>query len=172
LRTHPLRLLREQLRAGGISANDTLDDIENGSAIAVAGLVLVRQMPGSANGTVFVTMEDEFGVANIIVWPRVFEAHRRIVMSSRLMRVEGKLQREGLVVHVVAERMIDMSWLLDTLADQSLPTRTRDIIIPEYGRGDEVSHPNQGDARVEKARSRTNVHPRDVRIRIKSRDFH
>jgi len=170
LRSHPLLLLRQQLRPTGISANDRLDDIKAGSAIAVAGLVLVRQRPGSANGTVFVTMEDEFGVANIIVWPAIFEQYRRIVMSARMMRVEGKLQREGLVVHVVAEKLTDLSWMLDTLADDSLPTRTRDIIIPEYGRGDEVKHPNQGDVRV--ARARTNVHPRDVRIRIKSRDFH
>jgi error-prone DNA polymerase len=170
LRTHPLSLLRSQLQPAGISSNDTLDDIENGTPIAVAGLVLVRQRPGSAKGTVFVTLEDEFGIANIIVWPKVFETFRRIVMGARLMRVEGTLQREGLVVHIVADRLIDLSWMLDTLADTSLPTRTRDIIIPEYGRGDEVSHPNPGDHRVE--RTRTNVHPRDVRIRIKSRDFH
>jgi error-prone DNA polymerase len=170
LRTHPLSLLRSQLQPAGISANDTLDDIRHGARIAVAGLVLVRQRPGSASGTVFVTLEDEFGIANIIVWPAVFEKFRRIVMGARLMRVEGTLQREGLVVHIVADRLIDLSWMLDTLADTSLPTRTRDIIIPEYGRGDEVSHPNQGDHRVERAR--TNVHPRDVRIRIKSRDFH
>lgn len=172
LRTHPLLLLRAQLQPMGISSHDRLDDIEDGAPISVAGLVLVRQRPGSANGTVFVTLEDEFGVANAIVWPAMFERFRRIVMGARMVRVNGTLQREGLVVHVVARELIDLSWMLDTLADQSLPTRTRDIIIPDYGRGDEVTHPTPGDARVEKARTRTNVHPRDVRIRIKSRDFH
>ena len=131
--------------------------------------MLVRQRPGSANGTIFVTVEDEFGIANIIVWPAVFEAHRKIVMSARMMRAEGKLQREGLVVHIVAEKLIDISWMLDTLGDEGLATRPRDIIIPQYTNADEVKHPNH---RSDEIRARTNVHPRDVRIRIKSRDFH
>jgi len=169
LRTHPLALLREQLQSAGISATDLLDRAENGRRVVVAGLVLVRQRPGSASGVIFITLEDEFGIANLIVWPSVFEAHRKIVMSARLMRVEGMLQREGLVVHIVVEKLIDLSWLLDTLGDDGLPTRPRDIIIPQYTGADEVKHPNH---RADEIRARTNVHPRDVRIRIKSHDFH
>ncbi|MGE0152417.1 MAG: error-prone DNA polymerase [Reyranellaceae bacterium] len=170
LRTHPLTLLRPALQGTGIRTSDRLEIDPAGRRIAVAGLVLVRQRPGSANGTVFVTLEDEFGIANAILWPAVFESHRRIVMGSRMMRVEGKLQREGLVTHIVAEKLVDLSWMLDTLADDRLAAHARDIVIPDYGRGDEVTHPNPGDRRGERARA--NVHPRNVRIRIKSHDFH
>ena len=170
LRTHPLALLRPRLQPRGIVTSDTLENGREGRKVAVAGLVLVRQRPGTASGVVFVTLEDEFGIANLVVWPAVFERFRKVVMGARLMRAEGRLQREGLVIHVVAEKLVDLSAMLDSIADDALPVRSRDIIIPEYGRGDEVKHPNPGDARINRAR--TNVHPRDVRIPIKSRDFH
>ena len=87
----------------------------SGARVTVAGLVLVRQRPGTANGVIFVTLEDEFGVSNIIVWRKVYERYRRAVISGRLLRVTGRLQREGGVVHIIAEEIEDLSALLDRL---------------------------------------------------------
>jgi len=87
----------------------------SGARVTVAGLVLVRQRPGTANGVIFVTLEDEFGVSNIIVWRKVYERFRRAVISGRLLRVTGQLQREGGVVHIIAEQIEDLSAMLDRL---------------------------------------------------------
>lgn len=81
----------------------------------VAGLVLVRQRPGTAKGVIFVTLEDETGVCNVVIWAKVFERFRRAVIAGRLLRVTGRLQREAGVVHVVAEEIEDLSHLLDEL---------------------------------------------------------
>ena len=96
LRSHPLALLRPTFSARGISRTSVLKDSKNGDVFTLAGLVLVRQRPGTASGVVFVTIEDEHGIANLVVWPKVFEAHRRIVMGARLLGVRGKIQREGM----------------------------------------------------------------------------
>ena len=92
-----------------------LDLPPNGARVTVAGLVLVRQRPGTAKGVIFVTLEDETGVVNVVVWARVFEACRRAVIAGRLLRVTGRVQREGGVVHVVAEQVEDLSGMLDDL---------------------------------------------------------
>jgi error-prone DNA polymerase len=92
-----------------------------GRRIAIAGLVLIRQRPGTASGVIFATIEDETGVANLILWPSVFEAHRRVALGATLLQCVGKLQREGLVIHVVAERLIDLSYRLRQLRDGTLP---------------------------------------------------
>lgn len=92
-----------------------LDEPPSGARVTVAGLVLVRQRPGTAKGVIFVTLEDETGVANVVVWAKVFETYRRAVMAGRLLRVTGRLQRESGVVHVVAEHIEDISHLLDEL---------------------------------------------------------
>ena len=89
--------------------------------MAVAGLVLVRQRPGTAKGVVFVTLEDETGVANVVVWKKVFERFRRAVIAGRLLRVTGRLQRQGAVTHVVAEEIEDITDLLDLLAAPPRP---------------------------------------------------
>ncbi len=83
--------------------------------MTVAGLVLVRQRPGTAKGVIFVTLEDETGVANVVVWAKTFERYRRAVIGGRLLRVTGRLQREAGVVHVVAETIEDISGMLDLL---------------------------------------------------------
>ena len=93
-----------------------LDEPPHGARICVAGLVLVRQRPGTAKGVIFVTLEDETGVANIVVWASVYERFRRAVIAGRLLRVTGRLQREAGVVHVVAEEIEDISHMLDALA--------------------------------------------------------
>ncbi|PRX38332.1 OB-fold nucleic acid binding domain-containing protein [Meinhardsimonia xiamenensis] len=93
-----------------------LGEVPGGARVTVAGLVLVRQRPGTAKGVIFVTLEDETGVANVIVWRHVYERFRRAVIAGRLLRVTGRLQREGGVSHVLAEHVEDLSWLLDRLA--------------------------------------------------------
>lgn len=89
-----------------------------GARVTVAGLVLVRQRPGTAKGVVFVTLEDETGSCNIVVWAKVFQRFRRAVIAARLMRVTGRLQREAGVVHVVAEEIEDISEMLDSLTGE------------------------------------------------------
>jgi len=128
LKAHPLALLRETLSARGIVPSERLAKLANGKRVSVAGLVLVRQRPGTAKGVIFATLEDETGVANIIVWPPIFERYRRIVLGSRLLAVEGTLQREGLVIHVIAKSVSDLSPMLDHLAEGTpLPVASRDF---------------------------------------------
>jgi DNA polymerase III alpha subunit len=87
----------------------------DGARVAVAGLVVCRQRPGTAKGVIFLTLEDETGVANVVVWAKVFETFRRAVIAGRCLKVTGRVQRDGDVVHVVAERIEDISALLDTI---------------------------------------------------------
>ncbi len=150
LRAHPVSLLRARLDALGVTPNGKLPAAENGNRIKVAGLVLVRQRPGTASGVIFMTLEDDGGIANIVVWPKVFETYRRIVLGSRMVAIEGKLQREGMVIHVVADRVTDLSPLLRTLSEEQHDT---DRVI---ARGDQVKYATSG----------------DQRLRIRSRDFH
>jgi single-strand DNA-binding protein len=98
-----------------------LDLPPSGARIAVAGIVLCRQRPGTAKGVIFLTLEDETGVANIVVWSKVYERFRRAVIAGRCLKVTGRLQREGDVVHVVAEGIEDISPLLDQIVRADLP---------------------------------------------------
>ncbi len=95
--------------------NDRLPYTPVGGQVTIAGLVLVRQRPGTAKGVVFLTLEDETGTANVVVWAKMFEQYRRAVISGRLLRVTGRLQRDSGVNHVVAERIEDISPMLDLL---------------------------------------------------------
>ena len=95
--------------------NDRLPFTPVGGRVTIAGLVLVRQRPGTAKGVVFLTLEDETGTANVVVWAKMFEHYRRAVISGRLLRVTGRLQRDSGVNHVVAERIEDISPMLDLL---------------------------------------------------------
>ena len=92
-----------------------LDEPPHGARVTVAGLVLVRQRPGTAKGVIFVTLEDETGIVNVIVWRAMYERFRRAVIAGRCLRVTGRLQREAGVIHVVAEEIEDISWMLDDL---------------------------------------------------------
>ena len=98
-----------------------LDLPPSGARVAIAGIVLCRQRPGTAKGVIFLTLEDETGTANIVVWANVYERFRRAVIAGRCLRVTGKLQREGDVVHVVAERIEDISALLDQIVHADGP---------------------------------------------------
>jgi error-prone DNA polymerase len=114
LKAHPVAFVRGQL--GGTLKAEELATYPVDRRVTVAGLVLVRQRPGSAKGTIFLTLEDETGVANIIVWPKVFEALRPVVIGGRFISVTGRLQRDGDVIHVVAEKAEDLSRLLTLLS--------------------------------------------------------
>ncbi|HET8921278.1 MAG TPA: error-prone DNA polymerase [Xanthobacteraceae bacterium] len=122
LKEHPVRFFRERLLALGAIRNVQLRDesLPPDTTVTVAGLVLVRQRPGTSKGVVFMTLEDETDIANVIVWPKVFERNRRTVMTSRFLAVRGRLQRAGLVIHVVAASFVDLSTQLPWLRDGDL----------------------------------------------------
>jgi error-prone DNA polymerase len=146
LKEHPVRFFRDRLDALGALRNTALrgDAVRQDCQVTVAGLVLVRQRPGTSKGVVFMTLEDETDIANIIVWPKVFAKNRRTVMTARFLAVRGRLQRAGLVIHVVAEDFVDLSaelpWLREggdlfapklsggSLPDEdALPLKSRDF---------------------------------------------
>ena len=95
--------------------NAMLERVPNGARCVVAGLVLVRQRPGTAKGVIFITLEDETGVANVIVWRKIYEQFRRAVIAGRMLRITGRLQREGAVTNIVSEHVEDISYMLDDL---------------------------------------------------------
>jgi error-prone DNA polymerase len=119
LRRHPLALLRKRLEGRGNVTTETLWNLPTGRRVRTAGMVITRQRPGSASGVTFVTMEDETGHVNLIVWKRVAEEQRAALLESRLLEVRGALQREGDVLHVIAERLTDLSMLLGELTFES-----------------------------------------------------
>ncbi len=120
LKRHPLTLLRSKLAARRILPNAELRLARPAMLVKVAGLVLVRQQPATASGVIFMTLEDETGIANIVVWRKVFERFRPVVMGARLVEIIGRVQREGEVIHIVADRLVDLSALLRRLADPGL----------------------------------------------------
>ncbi|MDE2488422.1 MAG: error-prone DNA polymerase [Alphaproteobacteria bacterium] len=121
LKAHPISFFREQLARAGALPCAALARQRNRRRLAVGGLVLVRQRPGTAKGVVFMTLEDETGIANIVVWKDAFEANRRLVMGASFVIVEGQLQREGDVIHLVAERFADLSHKLGEMRDAEGP---------------------------------------------------
>jgi error-prone DNA polymerase len=112
LKAHPLSFIREKLRLLHVRSTKELDDVKDGELVKAAGLVLVRQRPGTAKGVCFITIEDEEGCANLVVWANLFEQYRKEILGARLLMVEGKLQREGKVVHLITKRCFDLSSLL------------------------------------------------------------
>jgi error-prone DNA polymerase len=116
LKAHPVSFLRAELDARKILRHELLPDLQPGRRVTVGGLVLVRQRPGTGNA-IFMTLEDETGVANTILWPRTFEEYRPVIMGGRLVSVTGVLQNEKGVIHIVAEHLEDLSPLLRTLSD-------------------------------------------------------
>ena len=117
LKAHPLALLRADLDKEGVVPAARLGEIGNGKRVTIAGLVITRQRPGTASGVIFATLEDETGIANIIVWPKLFERQRKETLASKLLVVTGELQREGIVIHVIAQRLQDRTAALYALAD-------------------------------------------------------
>jgi len=163
LKAHPLSFLRPLFESEGAVRAFDLHHMKDGETLAIAGLVLVRQRPGSAKGVIFMTLEDETGVANIIVWKKVFEGVRAAVMGSRLAFVRGRLQRQDGVTHIVADDVVDRSVELLRLSDEKLK-------LPVTA-ADEALRPNAGDPRLPTYRPA--MHPRNVKGLVpKSRDFH
>ena len=132
LKAHPTSFMRTRLAARGILRSDALPSVKSGERVTVAGLVLVRQRPGTAKGVIFMTLEDEAGVANVIVWPKAFERLRAIVLGARFVAVTGKLQNEQNVIHVVADRMEDLTPMLGLLSEAG-------ATIDPSARADEVN---------------------------------
>jgi error-prone DNA polymerase len=118
LKAHPIAFFRRPLAARGIlTSAEHSDEQWAGRRVSVAGLVLVRQRPGTAKGVIFLTLEDETGIVNVVVWPKVFAKNRRVVMSAQFLEVHGRIERQGLVIHVVADRLVDHSDELRALGD-------------------------------------------------------
>ena len=122
LKAHPMRFLRAHYDARGFVTADSLRTLRNGRRVSLAGLVLIRQRPGSAKGVCFITLEDETGIANLVVWPDAFEAQRKVVMGARLMTVHGLIQRDEDVTHVIARSLEDDSAMLRRISDDAMPS--------------------------------------------------
>jgi error-prone DNA polymerase len=156
LKGHPMQFLRAALIDEGIISCADANQMRDGRKVRVAGVVLIRQRPGKGNA-VFITIEDETGIVNALMWARDMEEQRRAVMASRLMLVEGEIQRSKEdVVHLMAKRVIDRTAMLGQLTEGRLA-------LPPLAHADEVNRPPIPDNRR---------HPRNARILPKSRDFH
>jgi error-prone DNA polymerase len=171
LRDHPIAFLRKELTARRIVTCAEAMNARDGRWLMTAGLVLVRQKPGSAKGVMFITIEDETGPANLVVWPSLFERRRRIVLGSSMMAINGRVQREGEVAHLVAQQLFDLSGELAELTDRDL-----DFKLPT-GRGDEFAHgsPGSPDSRDAAAAKPRDIFVPDLHIdtlKVKARNFH
>jgi error-prone DNA polymerase len=167
LKDHPMHFLREVHARRGIVPTHAAAQARNGRRVQTSGLVLVRQQPGTASGVVFITIEDETGIANLVVWPRVKERFRPVIMRARILHVRGRVQTADNVTHIVAEELIDCSGDLSLLSEDTL----RDPIKGVLARPDEVARP-PNENRGPGGRRDTARHPRNVRIIPPSRDFH
>ncbi|HEV2044356.1 MAG TPA: OB-fold nucleic acid binding domain-containing protein, partial [Sphingomicrobium sp.] len=154
LKAHPLSFLRGHYAGRGFVTASELASTRNGRRVSLAGLVLIRQRPGSAKGVCFITLEDETGIANLVVWPDKFAAQRNIVMGARLMVVHGLVQRDEAIIHVIAARLEDDTAMLRHLSENNLPST-----LSAGDGGGSWRPPARG-------------HPRDANIIPKSRDFH
>jgi error-prone DNA polymerase len=138
LRAHPASFLRADLAARGIIRNAELRATPSGARVTVSGLVTIRQRPGSAHGVIFMTIEDETSVANIIVWSKTFERFRPVILGARYIAVTGEVQQESGVIHVVAARIDDLTPLLARLTQEMPP-------IQSLARADAVKRPHDED---------------------------
>lgn len=169
LREHPMTFLRRDLSRRRIVTCAEAVRVRDGTWLETAGLVLVRQRPGSAKGVIFMTLEDETGIANAVLWVKTFEKYRRVVLSAGMVGIYGKIQREGEVVHLVAHRLTDLSQALASVGE-----RNHAFPLP-HGRGDEFHHGMpQEDHRAIRKRPPPATHDEDAveRIKVISRNFH
>ena len=155
LKAHPMSFLRTDYAQRGFTRAADLRSLKFGARVSVSGVVLIRQRPGSAKGVVFITLEDETGVANLVIWPDALAKFRKTIMSARLLAVHGMVQMDEDVIHVVAHTLVDDTQRLSLLSDDVLPA--------DYARADHVISPLP---------SNTGRHPRNVSVIPKSRDFH
>lgn len=159
LKAHPMAFLRAGLGDRGFVRAADLRNHKFRANVQVAGVVLVRQRPGSAKGVCFITIEDETGVVNLVIWPDLMEKQRKVIMGSRLMEVRGRVEYDDEVIHVIATHLTDASARLDALSDA-------ECLVPQIARADECNRP------IPERGTNMRAHPRDVRIIPKSRDFH
>jgi len=166
LKAHPLSFLRPALAARGFIPAADLRRRKHRSMVDLAGIVLIRQRPGSAKGVCFITLEDETGVANLVVWPDAFERYRKVVMGARLIEVRGRVEYDDDVIHVIAARLNDATPALLALSDDLLPPA---LSPADHGSGFAPADPGRDCSFIQR-------HPRDVRPIPKllppSRDFH
>lgn len=158
LRAHPLSFLREQLESQRFRPCSELVTAKDGRWINIAGLVLLRQKPGSAKGVMFITLEDETGIANLVVWPSLFEKFRRVVLGSSMMGVRGQVQREGDVIHLVANRLDNLSAMLASVGTSDSAAR-----VYPLARGDGATNGGGPDHR-DAAEKPLGKNPRDIYI--------
>lgn len=174
LKAHPVSFLRDRLQEMNVCRSVDLLNVRSGRKVTIAGLVLVRQRPGSANGVIFMTLEDETGVANAIVWPKIFEKYRSIVMGARLVKIFGRLQSQSGVIHTVVEHIEDLTQMLGLL-------QTEVRRFAALKRADEALHGPRPDPRQSQQRKNAygeggpqNVQPgsEPARVMPKGRNFH
>jgi len=173
LKAHPMAFLRADLAARGFVRASDLRARKFRSMVQVAGVVLIRQRPGSAKGVTFITLEDETGVVNLVVWPDLKEKQRKVVMGARLMEVRGRVEYDDEVIHVIAQNLTDATQRLHALSED-------DLLDAPLARADEAGRlmPGRGPPAprdlIDELVPPPNVtgHPRDHRILPKSRDFH
>ncbi len=190
LKAHPMSFLRSDLVAERVMACADLQALGDGRRVSVAGVILVRQRPGSAKGVVFMTIEDETGIANAVIWPKVLERDRRIVMGARLVLIHGRIQRHDTIIHVVATRLEDRSDWLSRLVEGAydpmpIPIANADEVLrpepgsrrgtaasPDISAGRTASPPPHGPPQTTARAAPQPRHPRHARIIPPSRDFH
>ncbi|OHV76830.1 hypothetical protein LCM4573_08450 [Rhizobium sp. LCM 4573] len=171
-REHPIAFLRRDLQKRNIVTCEDAMAASDGRWLMTASLVLVRQNPGSAKGVMFITVEDETGPANVVVWPSLFEKRRRVVLGASMMAINVRIQREGEVVHLVAQQLFDLSEDLSRLADRDAGFKL------QPGRGDEFFHGSPGSP--DPRDRRKPPQPRDIfvkdlhidTLKVKARNFH
>ena len=166
LKEHPLTFLREHYAAMGLTTTRDACAAGNGRRVQTAGIVLVRQRPGSASGVCFITMEDETGIANLVIWPKVFERYRSVVMGARILLVKGRVQTADNVTHIVANQLIDRTGDLSKLSEDAQNDPLKHVL----DRADEVVRPIP-ERKGPPAKS-AGRHPRDVRVIPAGRNFH
>lgn len=165
LKAHPVSFFRDELAEKRFMTSQALKTAPNGVRVDIAGLVLVRQKPGTAKGVLFVTLEDEQGSANIIVWPKIFERFRRETLAAKFMGIRGRLQREHGVIHVIADRVTNLNHRLAELSDENRP------FYQALARADEHQSPRE-DSKLTQASDRALAQQRTTRAFANSRDFH
>ncbi|MEZ5849608.1 MAG: error-prone DNA polymerase [Hyphomicrobiaceae bacterium] len=171
LKAHPVSFLRAPLSAERVRDCASLRAARDGAWVAIAGVVLVRQRPGWAKGVVFMTIEDETGIANVVIWAKTLERYRRVVMTARLILIRGRVQRHEDIIHVVSNVLEDRSDMLATLVEgHGIPMPVSTAAVDEAPGPDPGQVRNRGSPRpVQPARAH---HPRNERIIPPSRDFH
>src|SRR5690606_8702431 len=123
IKAHPVSFIRQELDSLRVMSSAALNAASNGTAVKAGGLILVRQRPGTASGICFMTLEDETGTSNLVVYPALFDKYRKEILQSKLLMVEGKLQREGEVVHVIVKRCFNLNRLLGKLTQETLEVK-------------------------------------------------